>query len=215
MGIALINRWLTLRYAFFHWRCELTTFKKLYLAIGMACFTGLAAQIYIPLPFTPVPLTGQVFGVLMSGVICGGLFGAVSQLIYVALGIIGIPWFAGATGGLYIVSSPTIGYLFGFILSSFVIGKLTDGKISNRKFLPQLGLMILGVAIIYGFGALGLAITIRSGILETVLKGIIPFIGVDLLKSCLAAGISSSILPKTSYNGEIDKDLYGSKTKRN
>lgn len=198
--------WLQLRYKFFRWRYELATVKKLYLAIGMACFTGAVAQIYIPLPFTPVPITGQVLGALMSGVVCGGAFGAVSQLIYVALGIIGLPWFAGATGGFHIITSPTMGYLVGFIVSAFLIGKLTDRKIGNRKFLPQLGLMIIGVVIIYSFGALGLAIAIRSGLWETIVKGVIPFIVADMIKSCIAAGISSSILPKASYNGEIDKE---------
>ncbi|MFA5031597.1 MAG: biotin transporter BioY [bacterium] len=210
MENVLLGKWLQVRYAFFHWRQELSSTKKLFLALSMAGVTGLMAQIYIPLPFTPVPITGQVFGALLSGVICGGLFGAISQGIYVCLGILGLPWFAGAKGGLNIIGDPTIGYLIGFIFSAFIIGKLTDRKIGNRKFLSQFGLMIIGVIIIYGFGAMGLAVVIHSGLKETLIKGVLPFIGVDLIKSCFAAGISSSILPKASYNEEVDKDLYSS-----
>ncbi|RLE08821.1 MAG: biotin transporter BioY [Candidatus Aminicenantes bacterium] len=202
----VIDKYFKLRYLFFKWRCSLTLVNKISLSLTMACFTGLLAQIYIPLPFTPVPITGQVLGVLLSGVICGGVFGAFSQIIYVGLGLVGIPWAAGGQTISFI--SPTSGYFLGFILASFLIGRYTDRYIWARKFFPQVWLMMFGVGIIYFCGAVVLSLVIKSGFYETMLKGVIPFIIVDLIKACISAGLSFSILPKASYNGERDKWKY-------
>jgi biotin transport system substrate-specific component len=207
MSVAfLANQYLRYRYLFFKWRCSLALLHKLCLAFCMACLTGLLAQIRVYLPFTPVPVTGQVLGVLLSGVICGGAFGAVSQIIYVGLGIFGVPWFAAGKGGItYLLTSPTIGYLIGFIIVPLVIGGYTDKYIKARTFLSQMKLMLLGVSIIYFFGAIGLAISMKLGLYEVILKGVLPFIPLDLVKAAVASSISFSILPKTSYNDEIDK----------
>ena len=118
-AISLADRYLTARYSFFKWRYSLSLINKFVMASAMASVTGLLALIRIPLPFTPVPITGQVLGVLLSGVVCGGLFGSASQIIYVGLGITaGIPWFAG--GASYSIDSffylPTCGYLVGLSL---------------------------------------------------------------------------------------------------
>ncbi len=204
----IIDRYFKLRFLFFKWRCSLTLANKLTLSFAMACFTGLSAQIYIPLPFTPVPITGQVLAVLLSGVICGGAFGAVSQLFYVGLGLVGVPWFAGGTAGSLATFSPTYGYFIGFIIAPLVIGRWTDGHIESRGFFSQLKLMMLGVGIIYLCGAVVLSLAIKSGFWETLYKGVLPFVIVDLIKASATAGISFSILPKSSYNGEIDKAKY-------
>lgn len=100
--ITMVDKYCNARYLFFKWRYSLTLAKKIALAFGMACVTGLLAQVCIHLPFTPVPITGQVLGVLLSGVICGGTFGSISQVIYLGLGIVGVPWFAGGSLGQYI-----------------------------------------------------------------------------------------------------------------
>ena len=207
--VAVIERYLRARYLFFKWRYSLTAVNKLILAFGMACLTGLLARIYIPLPFTPVPITGQVLGVLLSGVVCGGLFGSISQMIYVGLGIAGMPWFAGgASGSLATFISPTGGYFIGFIIAPLIIGRYIDRYISARSFLSQLKYMMLGVGVIYLFGATVLAFAIKTGFLEALVKGVIPFILVDLVKAVIAAGVSTSILPKASYNGEVDRSKY-------
>ncbi|MDI6841062.1 MAG: biotin transporter BioY [bacterium] len=206
--IAIVDKYLQARYLFFKWRYELTIAKKLILAFSMACVTGLLAQIYIYLPFTPVPFTGQVLGVLLSGVLCGATYGAMSQAMYLGLGIAGIPWFAGKVGGLAIFSQPSCGYILGFIVAAFVIGRYTDRYIRARSFVSQLGLMMIGVGIIYIFGLPYLAFSIGTGLLDTIVKGVVPFIIGDLLKAGISAGISASILPKASYNGEVDKLRY-------
>lgn len=205
-GLVMVDGFLRARYGFFRWRYSLALVNKIALAFGMACVTGLLAQVRFYLPFTPVPVTGQVLGVLLSGVICGGVFGSVSQAIYVGLGMAGVPWFAHASAGSWaIFISPTGGYLIGFILAPLLIGKFTDRYIGARTFLQQLKFMMCGVGVIYLFGAVVLAIVLKTGFLETFVKGVIPFIGIDLVKAAAAAGFSSFVLPKTSYNGEADK----------
>jgi biotin transport system substrate-specific component len=212
-GTAIIDNYQKARYLFFKWRYNLAIIKKLVLAFGMACITGLLAQIYIPLPFTPVPMTGQVLGVLLSGIVCGGVFGSISQIIYVGLGIAGVPWFAGGTAAsLVAFIHPTGGYLIGFIIAPLVIGRYSDRYIGARTFLSQLIVMMVGVGIIYLFGAIVLAFVIKASFWETMIKGVIPFILVDLIKAVIAASFSSSILPKSSYDGEMDRSKYLDRT---
>ena len=206
--VALMDKYIETRYMFFKWRYSLTLVNKIALALGMAGLTGILAQIYIFLPFTPVPVTGQVLGVLLSGIVCGGLFGAVSQVLYVTLGMFGMPWFHAGTSGSW--TSPTIGYFIGFIIASFLIGKLTDRYIRSRTFGSQLKIMMMGVGIIYLFGAIGLAVVLKTGFWATITKAIIPFIIFDLVKAAVAGGIGFLILPKASYNGEVDKLKYSS-----
>ena len=81
----IMDKYLTARYTFFKWRYSLSLVNKFGLAFAMAAFTGLLAQIRINLAFTPVPITAQVFAVLLSGVVCGGIFGSISQIIYLSL----------------------------------------------------------------------------------------------------------------------------------
>jgi biotin transport system substrate-specific component len=205
-AMAITDNYFKARYTFFKWRYNLALVNKIGLAFAMAFLTGLAAQIRIFLPFTPVPITGQVFAVLLSGVICGGVFGSLSQIIYISLGIAGLPWFAafsGACGNLFI--SPTGGYLIGFVLAPLLIGRYTDRYIHARTFFSQIKLMMSGVVVIYISGASVLVLGMRLSLWQTLLKGVVPFILVDLLKAALAAGVGWAILPRTSYNGEVDR----------
>ncbi|MGD9014517.1 MAG: biotin transporter BioY [Candidatus Omnitrophota bacterium] len=202
----IMNRYLVARYAFFKWRYSLTLVNKLILALAMAFLTGLTAQIRIYLPFSPVPVTGQVFAVLLSGVICGGVFGSLSQLIYIGLGIAGLSWFAAfSPASAHLFASATGGYLIGFVIAPLLIGGYTDRYIGARAFFSQIKLMMLGVGVIYVSGAVVLALVMKLTFWQTMLQGVIPFILIDLIKAALAASISSAILPRSSYNGEIDK----------
>jgi len=202
----IMDKYLTARYTFFKWRYSLSLVNKFGLAFAMAAFTGLLAQIRINLAFTPVPITAQVFAVLLSGVVCGGIFGSISQIIYIGLGIAGIPWFAALSGHSgYFFASPTSGYLIGFVIAPLLIGRYTDRYIGARTFFSQIKLMMLGVGIIYLFGAIILAMVMKYSFWETLLKGVIPFVLIDLIKAALAACASWAILPRASYNGELDK----------
>jgi len=193
-----------LRYRAFSWRHELPALKKVALAFGMAAVTGALAQIRFPLPFTPVPVTGQVLGVLLAGVLLGRGYGGLSQVIYVGLGAAGLPWFAGFSRGLGALTGVTGGYLIGFILAAELVGYFSDRYVAARRFLPQVCLMMLAAAVILCSGAAWLSVVLGTGLKQTVMLGILPFLLGDALKVLLAASLSTALLPKASYNGEVD-----------
>jgi len=196
----VISRYRNIRHAVFKSRDELSILYKLALAFSFACLTGLAAQVRIPLPFTPVPLTGQVLAVLLSGIALGGYYGGLSQIFYVGFGVMGIPWFSGGGSGLSAITGVTGGYVIGFIPAALIIGWLTSKYISARRFHFQLLLMAVGVCIIYVFGAVQFSIVMRTGFLNTMRMAVFFFIPIDLIKAVIAAGIAASILPKSEHN---------------
>ncbi|MDP6439784.1 MAG: biotin transporter BioY, partial [Candidatus Brocadiia bacterium] len=165
------------------WRYELSVPLKLVFALGLACFTGLCAQIRIPHPFTDVPITGQVFAVLLSGVLLGRSYGATSQFFYVGLGAMGVPWFAGGDGGLRSILGRSGGYLIGFILAAALVGWFTDRRIRPRGIWGQALLMMVAVAIVYLFGAFQYAMVMRTGLWVTLMRTVVLFIPIDLAKA--------------------------------
>ena len=201
--LTFTERYFEVRQKFFEWPREQTVVKKLLLAMGMAVLTGLLAQVRFYLPWTPVPVTGQTFAVLMSGVLLGQWWGGVSQIIYVALGIAGIPWFSGWSGGIQHLAGPTGGYLFGFIFAALFIGYFCDKYPKSRNFVPMLGLMVIAnFVIVYGLGLCQLALWLNLvknspiTIKELVWMGAIPFIVGDITKIILVAGIVKVVTPK-------------------
>lgn len=192
------------RYNFFKWRFESAFTNKVALALGFACLTGLFAQWRFYLPYTPVPVTGQMFAVLLSGVVLGKWYGGMSQGLYAGIGAAGIPWFAGAKGGLDVLSGVTGGYIIGFIIASLVIGWFTDRYIRFRSFKGMLALMVLGIAIIYIAGVIQLSVVLGVGAQKAVQLGAVPFIGVDLVKAFIASAIATAVIPRTPYGNELD-----------
>jgi biotin transport system substrate-specific component len=192
------------RYRVYSWRRELSIAKKAALAFGMAALTGLAAQVRLPLPFTPVPITGQTFAVLLAGVMLGGFYGGLSQVIYVGLGAGGVPWFAGLSGGFGILTGATGGYLAGFIVAAALIGFVCDRCPGARRFWPQLGLMAVGSVIIYACGAFYLSRVIHSSLARTLELGVWPFVPGDAVKAFAAACLSTALLPKASDRSASD-----------
>jgi len=191
-----LPRWRAMRQRAFTWRQALPVTGKVALALGTAALTGLAAQIRIPLGFTPVPITGQVFAVLLAGVLCGRFYGGLSQALYVGLGVAGLPWFAGFSGGLAAIAGPSGGYLIGFVIAAELIGHVSDRWLEARGLLSQLALMVAGVAVIYLCGLLQLAVWLGGDVRKAFVLGVLPFIYVDLAKAILAASVSTSLLPK-------------------
>lgn len=199
------------RYSFFRWRYNLTTVKKIVLALGMACVTGAFAQIKVVLPWTPVPVTGQTFAVLLAGVLLGKWWGGASQAIYIILGLAGIPWFAGWSGGFAELTGPAGGYMAGFILAALFLGYFTDKYIKASNFLPMLGLMLFANFVLIhipGLLQLGLWFYIAEGTKLTLWKlvglGTVPFIVGDIIKIVAAAAMASAITPGEAYNNEAD-----------
>jgi len=196
----------------FRWRCELSIPKKFILAVGIALLTGLAAQLRVQLPWSPVPITGQTFAVLLAGVLLGKWWGGASMGLYAGLGIAGVPWFTGFGAGIGYLAGPTGGYVIGFILASLFLGYFTDKYVRARSFVSMLALMLFAnFILIYGPGLLqlgmwlslvkGQAVTLSS----VLLMGAVPFIVGDITKAVMAALIARGITPKMAYNGETDK----------
>ncbi|WP_298211339.1 biotin transporter BioY [Ferrimicrobium sp.] len=157
--------------------------------IGVFAITiGIFAQISIPLPFTPVPITGQTFAVLIGSAALGLRRGTLGSLLYIGLGLVGVPWFAGASGGLKIATDPTFGYLVGFIASAAVVGYLAE-KGLDRKFSRTALLMTIGNVIIYGFGMGFLMLDLHLNLVRGLALGVTPFLLGDLIKLLLATGL--------------------------
>ncbi len=166
------------------------------LVVGFALLTALCAQIEIPLGFTPVPLTGQTFAVLLSGAVLGIRRGALSQLIYWASGLIGLPFYSGGASGWQAGTGTTMGYLVGFIAAAAAIGFLAERK-HDRNFATSLPAMLLGTAIIYTFGAGWLAhklnIPVATGEKNAIAFGVAPFLIGDAVKAVAAAACTSTV----------------------
>lgn len=181
---------------------DASTATKLLMSLLMACFTGIMAQIIIPLPWTPVPITAQTFAVLCSGLFLGKKYGCLSQILYVVLGIAFIPWFGGMTGGLEVFLGSTGGFLIGFIIASYFIGLITEKYAHARSFTKMaLVIGIANFALIYIPGLAGLALFLgfqgtSVGIIDLLMMGLIPFIAGDIVKILAAASVSKVFLPK-------------------
>ena len=182
---------------------ESSTITKVVFSFLMACITGLMAQIIIPLPWTPVPITAQTFAVLCSGLFLGKKYGCLSQIIYVVLGIAFIPWFGGMTGGLDAFLGSTGGYFIGFIIASYFIGYISEKYAKARNFKSMAAVIgVANFALIYIPGLLGLALYFYFtkgmvlGVVDLLMMGLVPFILGDIIKILGAAGLSKVCLPK-------------------
>ena len=154
------------------------------LVLGASLLTGLAAQVAIPLPFTPVPVTGQTFAVLLTGAALGARRGFAAQVLYLAQGASGLPVFAGGAAGLAYFFGPTAGYLVAFPLAAALTGFLAE-RAWDRRFLTMFGVMLLGSAVIFAIGAAALTRFVPSS--QVLAAGVLPFVPGDLVKSALAA----------------------------
>ena len=154
------------------------------LVVVASIVTALAAQIAIPLPWTPVPITGQTFAVLLLGAVLGARRAFLAQALYLAEGAFGLPVFAGGAGGIAKLMGPTAGYLIAFPLAAAVTGLLAE-RGWDRKFVTMFAAMLLGSAVIF---ALGLAWLSRFVPTPTLLaQGLLPFVPGDFVKATLAA----------------------------
>jgi biotin transport system substrate-specific component len=199
------------KYDVFRWRYDLTIPKKISLALGMAALTGLLAQVRIPLPWTPIPITGQTFAVLLAGVLLGRRWGGISLAVFAGLGFAGLPWFSGWESGL----GATRGYIIGFIPAALFLGYFTDKYIRSRSFFSMLGLMLFAnFILIYVPGLLWLWLWLKvvAGTPTTFITlmgmAVAPYIAGDIIKAVAAATIARGITPKSAYNGEVDQGKW-------
>ena len=164
--------------------------KGLVYASLFGALTAAGAFIVIPMP--PVPITAQTFFLNVTAILLGGPLGAVSQFIYVMLGVVGIPVFAGGKAGLGVIFGPTGGYLLGFIIAAFFIGSINRMKKSAGIFWHSFS-MTIGMLIIYFLGSIQLSAVAKMSFHKAFAVGILPFIPGDIIKILLAAIISSRL----------------------
>ena len=162
-----------------------TWIRQIALVGGAAAFVGLSAQIAIPLPFTPVPLTLQTFAVLLSAAALGSLRGVLAMGLYALVGIAGVPWFAQGSSGY---SAPSFGYIVGFILAALVVGRIAEHG-ATRTAVRTAALMILGNLVIYAVGVTWLKFAIGVDWVTAISLGAIPFLIGDAIKIAAAAGL--------------------------
>lgn len=166
------------------------------LVLGFAALTALAAQVRFSLGFTPVPISGQTFAVLLAGAALGWRRGAASQAVYWAAGIfMPIPWYAGDTtgasisAGWQVATGATAGYLAGFVLAAAVVGYLAE-RGQDRDLATSVPAMLAGTAVIYACGVLWLSaylnIPVATGETNGIALGLTPFLVGDVIKLVLA-----------------------------
>ena len=161
--------------------------RGMILASMFGAATAAGAYIMIPLPL--VPITLQTLFLNLAAALLGGRLGALSQVVYVLIGIIGLPVFAGGKAGFGVVLGPTGGYLIGFIAAGYVVGKLSELK-DNPGFIWTACAMLIGMIVIYGCGITQLSIVARLSVGKAVAVGALPFLIGDGIKILAAAFLS-------------------------
>ena len=154
-----------------------------------------AVGAYLVIPLAPVPITLQTFFLNLASALLGGSLGALSQVIYLLLGILGLPVFAGGKAGLGVLLGPTGGYLIGFILSAFLVGKMIALR-SNPGALWMGLAMIVGLLVIDFCGALQLSLVAKLSFKKALILGVLPFLPGDFLKIIAATLVASKVREK-------------------
>ena len=161
---------------------------NLFAVLGGVALISLLAQVVIPVPWTPVPITGQTFAVSLIGLCWGFKRGIAVMASYLAIGAAGAPVFASSMSGL--ILGPTFGYIVGMFAAVMIVGKLSDAGIP-KTFYSSLATAYLGSFLIFAFGLLGLSFYVPSK--ELLIAGLWPFVFGDLVKNIAAASIHSKL----------------------
>ncbi|MGW4228131.1 biotin transporter BioY [Streptomyces sp. NPDC004980] len=154
------------------------------LVVGGAALTGIAAQIAVPVPGSPVPVTGQTFAALLIGTALGARRGFLSLALYALVGMAGMPWFSEGSSG---AGGASFGYVLGMLLAATVVGGLAR-RGGDRSVLRTAGTMAVGSVIIYAVGVPYLALSTGMSMSAAVAAGLVPFLIGDALKAALAMG---------------------------
>ncbi|MEU9732673.1 biotin transporter BioY [Streptomyces sp. NPDC048002] len=158
--------------------------RDIALVVGGAALTGLAAQIAVTVPGSPVPVTGQTFAALLVGTALGAGRGVAALALYALAGLAGVPWFAGGSHGIGV----SFGYILGMLLASAAVGALAR-RGADRSMPRMAGTMLVGSAIIYAVGVPYLALSAGMSFSAAVAAGLTPFLIGDALKAALAMGL--------------------------
>jgi biotin transport system substrate-specific component len=174
---------------------------NLALIVGATALTAMAAQVEIRLPWTPVPITGQTFAVLLSGAVLGARRAFLAQALYLGCGAIGMPVFSGGGAGALHLVGPTGGYLIAFPFAAALTGALA-ARGWDRRFLTMAAAMLLGSAVIFACGLAWLSRFMPAPGL--IASGLLPFVPGDIVKTTLAALTFPAIWRRTRDAGSAD-----------
>lgn len=162
-----------------------------------AAIMGGFAYVAFPNPLSPAPVTLQVLGVLLAGVLLGPVWGTAAMALYVLAGALGAPVFSMGTAGIGAIASEQGGYILAFPVAAGIVGLATHGGFDvhepgDRHLVRLVGAMVAGIAVIYACGVAGLMIVLSLGPLEAVIAGALVFVPAEIAKIAAAVGIVRS-----------------------
>lgn len=158
------------------------------LVVGGALLTALMAQLVIPVPGSPVPITGQTLAVLVVAASLGPVRASASMALYLLAGLVGLPFYSEATSGFAVAFGATGGYLLAFIPAAYLIG-LAAARGADRRFASALLLFVAGQMLIFTVGVPWLAASTGMGASQALAAGLYPFILGGLVKAAIAAAV--------------------------
>lgn len=156
------------------------------LVTGAALLTALLAQVAVPVPGSPVPITGQTLAVVLTAAALGPLRGVAGQALYLLLGAVGLPFYSEASSGWEVVTGATGGYLVGFVPAAYLIGLAARHR-ADRTLWKAVPLFVAGQAVIFAVGVPWLAVTADLTVAQALDAGFYPFIAGGLVKAGVAA----------------------------
>lgn len=172
--------------------------RNLILYSLFAALTAVLSQISITLPFTPVPINLAMLSVFMSGAMLGSKGGAVSQIVYVLLGAIGIPVFANLLAGIGVILGPTGGYIVGYIIASYITGLIIEKM--NASIIVYMLSMLVGLITCYALGTLWFMFITKTDLIASLGMCVIPFILGDILKIIAGSFLTFKLNPIVKRN---------------
>lgn len=178
--------------------------RELILIGAVVAFTALMAQLVIPLPGSPVPVTGQTLAVLLSAAAVGPLRGVVGQAVYVFVGVAGLPVFASQAHGYHVLVGATGGYLIGFVLVSALVGFAARRGLDRRP-IYFCAVFVVATALIYVPGVTWLAYAGHMSAGAAISFGLTPFLVGDALKAVVAAALLPTAWRLVAHSGGSDR----------
>ena len=169
--------------------------KQMVLIALMTAGTCVLGPLSIPLPFSPVPISLTNFAIFLAIFVLGMKSGTISFIIYLLLGAVGVPVFSSFRGGFQVLAGPTGGYLIGFIFLALIMGFALDHF--DRKLVPTIIGMIIGMAVCYAFGTVWLAKLLSLSFKEGLMMGVIPYLAGDAAKIIIAAIVGPKLYGAT------------------
>ncbi len=158
------------------------------LVVAGVLFTALLAQVSVPVPGSPVPITGQTLAVVLTAAALGPVRGVAVQVFYILSALVGLPFYSEASGGVDVVVGATGGYVIGFIPAAFLIG-LAARRGADRNLLKSVPLFIAGQAVIFAVGVPWLAVSTGMSASQALDAGFYPFILGGIVKAAVAAAV--------------------------